>query len=169
MSNNNDLVANVGDKMKILIDGDACPVKNEIFEIAFKYDVEVIYFCSLSHYSESNIFPRKVLVDNESQAVDMEIMRNLDKGDIVITQDYGLASLSLDKNAYVLSFNGKNFTKDNINIYLYQRYLSAQQRQKRIKTLKQKKRHRKENLKFKEALEKLIGHLKNNPQVKKNC
>lgn len=155
--------------MKILIDGDACPVKDEIAEVAFKYHVEAIYFCSVSHYSQYNIFSNKVLVDNENQAVDMEIINNLNEGDIVITQDYGLASLALDKNAYVLSFSGKSFTKDNIDIYLYQRYLSAQQRKMKLKTSKQRKRQKEENLNFKQSLENLIDHLKTNPQVRKNC
>mgnify|MGYP000280996600 CR=1 FL=1 len=155
--------------MKILIDGDACPVKDEIAEVASKYHVEAIYFYSVSHHSQFNIFPNKVLVDNENQAVDMKIINNLNEGDIVITQDYGLASLALNENAYVLSFSGKSFTKDNIDIYLYQRYLSAQQRKMKLRTSKQKKRQKEENLSFKQSLENLIDHLKINPQVRKNC
>lgn len=147
--------------MKILIDGDACPVNNEVLEIATKYNIEVIYFCSLCHYSETNKFSNRILVDNEDQAVDMKIINYLSRGDIVITQDYGLASLSLNKGAYALSFNGESFTNDNIELYLYQRFLSSEQRKKKLRTYKQKKRGKKEDYKFKKSLEKLIRHLNN--------
>lgn len=150
--------------MKILIDGDACPVKNEIADIASKYNIEVLYFCSISHYSDHNIFSNRILVDNEDQAVDMKIINHLKKKDIVITQDYGLASLVLNKNAFALSFSGKRFTKDNIDLYLYRRYLSAQQRKMKLKTSKQRKREKQEDLDFKHSLEKLIDQLQKNPQ-----
>lgn len=150
--------------MKILIDGDACPVKNEIANIASKHNIEVLYFCSVSHYSDHNPFSNSILVDNEDQAVDMKIISYLKEKDIVITQDYGLASLVLNKGAFVLSFNGKRFTKGNIDLYLYQRYLSTQQRKMKLKTSRQRKRGKQEDLDFKHSLEKLIDQLETNPQ-----
>jgi hypothetical protein len=148
--------------MKILVDGDACPVNSEIMEISTKYNIEVLYFCSVCHYSETVKFSNRILVDNEDQAVDMKIINYLNSGDIVITQDYGLASLVLNKGAYALSFNGESFTNDNIELYLYQRFLSLEQRKKKLKTSKQKKRGKIEDFKFKKTLENLIGQL-NNP------
>lgn len=145
--------------MKILIDGDACPVKSEISEIANKYGVEVIYFCSICHYSESSEFSNTILVDNEDQAVDMKIINKLSKDDIVITQDYGLAALALSKGAYAISFSGKSFTKDNIDLFLYQRYLSAEQRKKKLRSSRPKKREKEEDIKFKSTLENLIRGL----------
>lgn len=145
--------------MKILIDGDACPVKNEILEIATKYNIEVLYFCSICHYSETSEFYNSILVDNEDQAVDMKIINNLNKEDIVITQDYGLASLVLSKSAYSISFSGERFTNDNIELYLYQRFLSLEQRKKKLRTFKQRKRKSEENLRFKRTLENLIRQL----------
>lgn len=145
--------------MKILIDGDACPVKSEISEVASKYHVEVIYFCSICHYSESSEFSNTILVDNEDQAVDMKIINKLSKDDIVITQDYGLAALALSKGAHAISFSGKSFTKDNIDLFLYQRYLSAEQRKKKLRSSRPKKREKEEDIKFKNTLENLIRGL----------
>ncbi|MCR1897873.1 DUF188 domain-containing protein [Irregularibacter muris] len=154
--------------MKILIDGDACPVKKEIAEIGLKYNIQTFYFCSLSHYSDYSIFSKWILVDNEDQAVDMAILNKICSGDILITQDYGLASLALNKKAYVLSNSGKRFTENNIDHYLLQRYLSLQQRKMKVKTTKQRKRTKEEDVDFKRSLEKLIHIIIKDPQQRKN-
>lgn len=142
--------------MRILIDGDACPVKDEIIQIGSKYNIDTLFFCSLSHYGNYNDFTKWILVDNEDQAVDMEIFKYLLPGDILITGDYGLASLALNKKTYVVSYSGKKFTKDNIDMYLYQRHLAQEQRKLKVKTTKIKKRQKKDNLDFQKALENLI-------------
>jgi len=147
--------------MKILIDGDACPVKKEIAELGKRYNIDILYICSICHFSDQYLFPDSIIVDNESQAADIEIINNIQSGDIVISQDYGLASIALDKKAYAISFHGKKFTKQNIDHLLFQRHLSLEQRKNKQRTTKQKKRQKKDDVAFKESLEKLILQILN--------
>lgn len=65
------------------------------------------------------------MVDNVSQAVDMAIINKAKKGDIVVTGDFGLASMALARKAYAISFNGMIFNEDNIDRLLFERHLSG--------------------------------------------
>ena len=113
--------------MRILIDGDSCPVINEAFETGRAAGVEVIMFCSYAHFSperEGQI----ILVDSAFQSVDMAIANRLCPKDILVTDDIGLAAIALGKGAAVVSSRGVVFEDQNIDQALYQRYLSAKAR-----------------------------------------
>ncbi|MBS4536915.1 YaiI/YqxD family protein [Clostridium sp. D2Q-11] len=145
--------------MKILVDSDACPVKDIINNISQKYNIEVLFISSISHYTtNSNIDRSKFLyVDNSSQSADLGIMNRAEKKDIIITDDYGLASLVLSKGCFCISSKGYIYNKDNINSLLTQRYLSMQQRKlnNRVKG-GSKKREVSDDEKFKNNLMKLL-------------
>ena len=79
--------------MKVLIDGDGCPVIAETERAAALYGLEVLIFCDTSHLISSRT-SRVILVDQGRDAADWAIISAVKKGDLVITQDYGLASLS---------------------------------------------------------------------------
>lgn len=110
--------------MKILVDADACPVKDIILEISEKYNIEAIFVCSLSHYS--NYYEKHglnpVYVDNVSQSADLAIINRAREGDIVVTGDYGLAAIILSKGAFAVSFDGKLFDDNNIDELLAKRH-----------------------------------------------
>ena len=111
--------------MRILVDGDACPVTDLIEKIAARYGIGVVFFHSTCHYSsDSNAAIEKIMVDNVSQAVDMAIINKAKEGDIVVTGDFGLASLVLGKKAKAISFNGMIFNEDNIDRLLFERHIS---------------------------------------------
>ena len=127
--------------MRIIIDGDACPVKQEAIEIGQNYQIPIIIITTFAHYN----FPEKQegvtykFLDSENQMADYYIFGMVEVGDIVITQDYGLASLLLDR-ARVLHHMGQEYTINNINMLLQERHLNQQsrnagQRQTRIKPL----------------------------------
>ena len=116
--------------MKIYIDADACPVKDIIIDEGTKRDFEVTLVTSISHYSHKEDPPgvETIYVDNGQEAADYRIMKLTKKGDLLITQDYGLASLALAKGCTVMHHKGFMYTNENIDELLQTRYLSAQAR-----------------------------------------
>lgn len=141
--------------MRILIDADGCPVVNETIKVAHKFNLESIIFCDTSHnFDEKNI--KVIVVSKGIDAVDFAILNNIEKGDIVITQDYGLASLVLSRNSYAINQSGMVYTDENIDELLYSRYISKKMRNSGARIKGPKKRDKSQDIIFKENLEKLI-------------
>ncbi|MGM8215412.1 YaiI/YqxD family protein [Bacillaceae bacterium W0354] len=122
--------------MKILVDADACPVKEIIIEEAKKYDLTVLLVKSFAHFSTNLEAPHveTIYVDSDSEAADYKIMQLAKKGDVVITQDYGLASLLLAKDCIVLHHKGFIYSNRNIDTLLNNRYISSMVRKSGGKT-----------------------------------
>ena len=145
----------------IIIDGDACPVVNSVIELTQETGIFVTIIRSFSHFS-TQIDPehvRTVYVDDGPESVDYKIVQLAKKEDIVITQDYGLASLLIDKVHIVMHHKGSIYRADNIQALLDQRYLNAQIR-------KQGGRHKgpppftkNDRLKFEQAFTNVIKQL----------
>lgn len=141
--------------MRILIDADGCPVVNETIKVAHKFNLESIIFCDTSHnFDEKNV--KVIVVSKGIDAVDFAILNNIEKGDIVITQDYGLASLVLSRNSYAINQSGMVYTDENIDELLYSRYISKKMRNSGARIKGPKKRDKSQDIIFKENLEKLI-------------
>ena len=141
--------------MRILIDADGCPVVNETIKVAHKFNLESIIFCDTSHnFDEKNI--KVIVVSKGIDAVDFAILNNIENGDIVITQDYGLASLVLSRNSYAINQSGMVYTNENIGELLYSRYISKKMRNSGARIKGPKKRDKSQDIIFKEKLEKLI-------------
>ena len=114
--------------VKVIIDGDACPVVNSVIELTQETGIFVTIIRSFSHFS-TQIDPehvRTVYVDDGPESVDYKIVQLASSEDIVITQDYGLASLLLNKVKFVMHHKGFLFNDDNIQQLLDQRYINAQ-------------------------------------------
>ncbi|UVJ34895.1 YaiI/YqxD family protein [Staphylococcus aureus] len=112
----------------IIIDGDACPVVDSIIDLTTETGIFVTIIRSFSHFS-NQLYPPHVstlYVDDESDAVDYKIVQLSTKDDIVVTQDYGLASLLVDKVLIVMHHNGKIYNSKNIQQLLDKRYMNAQ-------------------------------------------
>lgn len=114
--------------MKIIVDGDACPVKNEIITIARSLNVPVCMVASFDHRLPHVEDVEMVQVDRSSQSADLFIINKVRAGDLVITQDFGLACLAIGKRAYTLSFRGETYNNDNIDYLLERRAESARRR-----------------------------------------
>lgn len=141
--------------MRILIDADGCPVVNETIKVAHKFNLESIIFCDTSHnFEQKNV--KVVVVSKGVDAVDFAILNNIEKGDIVITQDYGLASLVLSRNSYAINQSGMVYTNENIDELLYSRYISKKMRNSGVRLKGPKKRDKSQNIIFRENLENLI-------------
>ena len=109
--------------MKIFVDADACPVKEAIVEIARKNKVDVVFVVSTAGYFDRGWDAEKVLVDSLPQAVDIAIINRVEAGDVVVTQDYGLAALVLGKHGKAISPRGYIFNDRNIDRVLQQKHI----------------------------------------------
>lgn len=116
--------------MRIFIDGDGSPVKDTTIDVALTHSLDVVIVTSIDHYSLKE-YPKNVsfvYVDKGADAADYKIVQLIDKGDILVTQDYGLASLVLPKGVRVLHQLGYEYTGENMDGLLEQRYFSAEVR-----------------------------------------
>ena len=109
--------------MQILIDGDSCPVKESTFKIAKKHGIPVTILYSLCHQQHIEGV-EVVMVDNHPQEVDHALLNRCNKGDIVITGDWGLAAICIGKGARVISFKGKIYSPDKMDELLFIRHVS---------------------------------------------
>ncbi|MGL5329192.1 MAG: YaiI/YqxD family protein [Peptostreptococcaceae bacterium] len=142
--------------MKIIIDGDGCPVIKLSIDIAKQHNKEVLIICDTSHdFSKYNV--ETITVSKGSDSADFFIVNKVNKGDIVITQDYGLAAMLLSKKSYVINQNGLVYNNENIDQLLYMRHVSKKIRAGGGRTKGPKKRTKEDDIKFKEELEKLIS------------
>jgi uncharacterized protein YaiI (UPF0178 family) len=141
--------------MKILVDADACPVKDTIEKIAMQYHIPVIMLIDTSHILTSD-YSEIVLVSKAPDAVDFALINRTDKGDIVVTQDYGVAAMALGKAAYAIHPGGRIYTNDNIELLLMQRDIVKHSIRagERISS-HTKKRTGADDVRFAEAFEKL--------------
>lgn len=123
--------------MKILVDADACPVVKQVEKVAKKYNIETILFADTSHIFCSDYCEVRV-VDKGADAVDFAIMSVCKAGDIVVTQDYGVAAMALGKGAKAIHHSGMEYTDANIDRLLMDRHLAKKERAKgkhRVKSL----------------------------------
>lgn len=133
--------------MKIIIDGDSCPVLDDCRELCQLYEVELDIYCDTSHWIEG----AKVVAKGKD-AVDFKILNEAKKDDLVITSDYGLACMLLGKGVRVLHSQGYLYTSNNIDGLLYSRYINMKSKRKKGP----KKRSEQDSIRFREALRKEI-------------
>lgn len=114
-------------KLEIWVDADACPVKDIILNEASRCGICVNYVASYNHrLSLSHPLARLITVDAGYQSADMYIANHIRAGDIVITDDYGLACLALGKGCAALGSRGDGYTRDTISFLLMNRHISQQ-------------------------------------------
>ncbi|WP_160680184.1 YaiI/YqxD family protein [Clostridium sp. C8-1-8] len=142
--------------MKIIVDGDGCPGKAYIEKAAKEHDIEVVIYCDMHHYITSD-YSKVVIVESGFQSVDMYIINNAVKGDIIITQDYGVAAMVLGRGCYALNPKGSVYDDKNIDRLLFERHISQKVRRSGGRTGTHKKRTEEDDLKLYNSLKRLIG------------
>lgn len=142
--------------MKILVDADACPVKDIIIKHAKKNNIELSLYFDNSH-SYNTDYGKVFILDVGRDSVDLKIVSDTTKGDLIITNDYALASLILGKGAYTISFYGSEYTNDNIMSYLMRRHINQKLRQAKKRVKGPKKRLLEDDLKFENMLTSAIN------------
>lgn len=143
--------------LHIYVDADACPVIRIVEKIAEKYTIPVTLLCDTNHVLESD-YSEVIVVEAGADAVDYKLISICHKGDIVVSQDYGVAAMTLGKGAYAIHQSGKWYTNDNIDRMLMERHLNKKARRSSNKAhLKgPKKRTKEDDERFAESFERLI-------------
>ena len=113
--------------MKIFVDADACPVIDIVEDIATKYNIPVTLLCDTNHVLTSD-YSEVVVVGAGADAVDYKLISICHRGDIVVTQDYGVAAMALGKGAFAIHQSGKWYTNENIDQMLMERHLNKKAR-----------------------------------------
>ena len=107
--------------IKIYVDADACPVRNEVERVATRHKLETYMVCDGGIRPSLNPLIQLIVVNQDADAADNWIIDHIKKSDICVTNDIPLAGSCLKKGAFALKPNGKSYTDDNIGIALAKR------------------------------------------------
>ena len=141
--------------MKVLIDADGCPVVDIAIGLCKAYSLPCLLLCDTAH-SFIREGAETLTFDKGADSVDYALVNRVQTGDIVITQDYGLASMCLARKARVLHQDGWSYTPDNIDALLLVRHDSRKFRAAGGRTKGMKKRTAQQDKAFEAALAHLI-------------
>ena len=141
--------------MKVLIDADGCPVVDMTVKLCGKYRVSCLILCDTAHEMQRE-GSQTLTFDKGADSVDFALVNRICAGDLVITQDYGLASMCLARKAFVLHQDGWTYTEDNIGALLFQRAESRRYRASGGRLKGPAKRTRQQDQTFYNALEQLL-------------
>lgn len=148
--------------MKIFVDADACPVVDIVEDIASKYKLDVTLLCDTNHVLTSD-YSEVIVVGAGADAVDYKLISICHRGDIVVTQDYGVAAMALGKGAFAIHQSGKWYTDENIDQMLMERHLNKKARRasSRNHIKGPRKRTEEDDQRFAESFEKLLRKANN--------
>ena len=144
-------------KMQIFVDADACPVVGIVEEIAEKYSIPATLLCDTNHVLYSD-YSEVIVVGAGADAVDYKLISICHKGDVVVSQDYGVAAMALGKEAYAIHQSGKWYTNENIDQMLMERHRNKKARRSSHKNHMKgpRKRTEEDDVRFAQSFEKLI-------------
>jgi uncharacterized protein YaiI (UPF0178 family) len=144
------------DPMKILVDADACP--RSVLEICMrlgrKYNIPVWTVASFNHRIDSD---HPVVVGDGSQEADIKILNLTEPGDVIVTGDWGLAAMVLEKGAKCLSPIGREFHPEKMDFLLEERELKAKFRRGGGRTKGPRKRTSEDDRRFESSLENVFS------------
>lgn len=140
----------------ILVDADACPVVRIVEDIARRFACPVTLLCDTNHILQSETSQVRV-IGAGTDAVDFALFNLCHTGDVVVTQDYGVAAMALGKGAYAIHQSGRLYTDENIDQLLMERHLAKKARQSSKHHLKgPRKRTREDDERFERAFTQLL-------------
>ena len=142
--------------MRILVDADACPVKQSIVQLAKKRSIPVTMLIDTSHELNDG-YSTVITVDKQADSVDFALMGLLGREDIVVTQDYGLAAMVIGKGARAVNQNGLIFSDVNMDRLLMDRHIGGKIRRGGGKTCGPAKRTKEDDAQFEAALIELLN------------
>lgn len=141
--------------MTVLIDADGCPVVDITVGICKEQRISCIILCDTAHEIHRDSV-QTLTFDKGADSVDFAIANRVLPGDLVITQDYGLASMCLAKKARVMHQDGWEYTEWNMDALLFQRHESKKFRQAGGRIKGPAKRTAAQDAAFREALKKIL-------------
>jgi uncharacterized protein YaiI (UPF0178 family) len=142
--------------MRIIIDGDGCPqrVKEICENAADEFGIDLIIVVDIDHYIVSN--HSIIVVEQGRDSTDYKIVQIFQDGDILVTQDYGLASLVLRKASAVIHTAGFFINSNNIDSLLQSRYIGEKIRKQGGRTKGPSKRKKEQDENFRKCLYKVL-------------
>ena len=148
--------------MQIFVDADACPVVGIVEKVAKEHNLPVTLLCDTNHVLSSD-YSEVIVVGAGADAVDYKLINICYRGDIVVSQDYGVAAMALGKSAYAIHQSGRWYTNENIDQMLMERHLNKKARRASRKNhLKgPRKRTSEDDERFRESFEKMIQVFQN--------
>ncbi len=143
--------------MQIYVDADACPVVDIVEKTAIKYQIPVTLLCDTNHVLTSG-YSEVIVVGAGADAVDYKLISLCHRGDIVVSQDYGVAAMALGKGAYAIHQSGKWYTDENIDQMLMERHLNKKARRASQKNHFKgpKKRTGEDDERFEQSFERMV-------------
>jgi len=141
--------------MRILIDADGCPVTDIAVRLAKKHNIECLILCDTSHVFNKG-GATTLTFSKGADSVDFALVNLVNGGDIVITQDYGLAAMCLARNAVTINQDGMGYTADNIDALLLARHTAKKIRSSGGRLKGPSKRNREQDIRFETALESIL-------------
>ena len=146
--------------MKILVDADACPVKEIIVKHAKICRLPVVMLLDTSHILNDG-YSTVITVDKGHDSADLRLANLLEAGDLVVTQDFGVAALALGKRARAINQNGMIYNDSNMDQLLFERHLGQKVRRAGGRTTGAKKRTRQDDVDFERAFVRLLQEMGN--------
>ena len=144
--------------MKIVVDADACPVRDIILRAAKARGLELVLVFDNTHTMDDG-YSRCVVVDKGADSADLALVNPLGKGDVVVTGDFGVATLALAKGAYAISYSGMRYDDSNIDKLLFERFLGKKVRRGGGRTKGPRKRDAAQDEAFAQAFRRLLDEL----------
>ena len=141
--------------MRILIDADGCPVVDATVHLAKRHGLECLILCDTAHYFKKD-GAVTLTFSKGADSVDFALVNLLRGGDVVVTQDYGLAAMCLARGAHPLNQDGMAYTDANIGALLQARHTAKKIRQAGGRLKGPQKRRAEQTRAFEESLEKII-------------
>jgi len=142
--------------MTVFIDADGCPVVDIAVRLSNQASVDCIIICDTAHVFEKE-GAKTITVSSGKDSVDFVLVNMIKKGDIVVTQDYGLAAMCLARGAYPISQNGMVYTNGNIDALLMQRHTAKKIRMSGGRLKGPSKRTQEQDRAFEKAFKKLLN------------
>lgn len=142
--------------MKILVDADACPVKELIVAAAKSHGIPVTMLMDTSHVLDDG-YSTVITVDKGRDSADLRLVNLIEPGDLVVTQDFGVAAMSLSRGAKALNQNGLVYGENNMDRLLFERALGQKIRRAGGRAGKNRKRTQNDDESFARELEKMIS------------
>lgn len=114
--------------MEIFIDADSCPVTDMVLRLAADHHIPCTILCDTAHQIHRP-GAKTITVSQGADSVDFTLVNLLQPGDLVVTQDYGLAAMCLSRKAIAIHHDGMVYTNENMDSLLF--YRAAAQRVRR--------------------------------------
>lgn len=140
---------------RVVVDADGCPVVNEAIAVAQRFSITCLLLCDTSHRFQRE-GAETLVFSKGADSVDFALVNLVQRGDVVVTQDYGLAAMCLARGVQVLNQDGMAYTDANIDGLLLARHTAKKIRSGGGRLKGPAKRTQQQNQTFTEALTALL-------------